>query len=94
MTAPYVKIDPEGILIRMRVEVSQWHIVDAERVVTRCGLFLSHGNEPRPFRDARRPPLRDLCQSVRRGSCGQACPLNGDVPSAMLGGITASGDVG
>ena len=45
MTAPYVDIDPEAILIPMRVETSMWHIIDVERVLTWCGLFLSQGSE-------------------------------------------------
>jgi hypothetical protein len=49
MTAPYVEIDPETILIRMRVAAPLWHIVDAEREVTWCGLFLSQGSERRPL---------------------------------------------
>ncbi len=49
MAAPYVEIDPEGILIRMRVERSRWHIIDAERALTWCSLFLSQGSERRPL---------------------------------------------
>lgn len=49
MTAPYVDIDPEAILIRMRVNASLWHIIDAERALTWCGLFLSQGSERRPL---------------------------------------------
>lgn len=49
MTAPYVEIDPDGILIRKRVQTSRWHIIDAERALTWCGLFLSQGSDRRPF---------------------------------------------
>ena len=59
MAIPYVEIDPEGILIRMRVERSYWHIVDAERELTWCGQFLSQGSERRPFSET--PEVR-RCQ--------------------------------
>jgi hypothetical protein len=49
VTAPYVDIDPEAILIRMRVDPSLWHIIDAERELTWCGLFLSQGSERLPL---------------------------------------------
>jgi hypothetical protein len=49
VTTPYVEIDPEAILIRMRVDASLWHIVDPERDLTWCGLFLSQGSERRPL---------------------------------------------
>jgi hypothetical protein len=49
VTAPSVEIDPEAILIRMRVEASKWHIIDAERALTWCGLFLSQGWERRQW---------------------------------------------
>jgi hypothetical protein len=61
MTTPFVEIDPEGILIPQRldgnalgdqvlqVDVSLWHIVDAEHALTWCGLFLAPGSERRPF---------------------------------------------
>lgn len=53
MSASYVEIDPEAILIpqhlAMEIDVSLWHICDAGRVVTRCGLFLSQGSERRPI---------------------------------------------
>ena len=66
MTALYVlEIDPETILIRMRVDISRWHIIDVDRELTWCGQFLSQGGERRPRRDARRSPLRDLRASVR-----------------------------
>jgi hypothetical protein len=47
--APYPEIDPEAILIRMRVDVSLWHVIDAERDLTWCGLFLSQGSDRRPL---------------------------------------------
>jgi hypothetical protein len=49
VTAPYVDIDPEAVFIRMRVDPSLWHIIDAERELTWCGLFLSQGSERRPL---------------------------------------------
>jgi hypothetical protein len=61
MTAPYVDIDPEAILVPQRLEssalgdnapqedVSRWHIIDAERAQTWCGLFMSRAWERRPF---------------------------------------------
>jgi hypothetical protein len=47
VTARYVDIDPEAIFIRMRVDPSWWHIIDAEHELTWCGLFLSQGSERR-----------------------------------------------
>ena len=50
VTAPYVlEIDPEAIFIRMRVDISWWHIIDVDRELTWCGLFLSQGSERRPL---------------------------------------------
>ena len=49
VTAPYVAIDPEALLIRMRVHTSLWHVIDPERQITWCGLFLSQGSERRPL---------------------------------------------
>lgn len=49
VTAPYVAIDLEAILIRMRADASWRHIIDAERTLTWCGLFLSQGSERRTF---------------------------------------------
>jgi hypothetical protein len=49
MTTPYVEIDPEAILIRMRVDASLSHIVDEERALSWCGLFLSQGSDRRPL---------------------------------------------
>lgn len=60
MTAPYVEIDPEVILIRMQVEVSRWHIIDAEREITWCGLFLSQGSGRRPLSKA---PVDRRCET-------------------------------
>jgi hypothetical protein len=47
VTAPYVDIDPEAVLIRTRVDASLWHIINAEQSLTWCGLFLSQGSERR-----------------------------------------------
>ena len=33
----------------MRVDASWWHIIDAQRSLTWCGLFLSQGSERRSF---------------------------------------------
>jgi hypothetical protein len=61
VTTPYVEIDPESILIRMRVEVSRWHIIDAERGITWCGLFLSQGSERRPFSETPGDVRCEIC---------------------------------
>jgi hypothetical protein len=47
VSTPYVDVDPMAILIRMRVDTSRWHIVDTERELTWCGLFLSQGSDAR-----------------------------------------------
>jgi hypothetical protein len=60
VTTPYVEIDPEAILIRMRVDASLWHIIDAERELTWCGLFLSQGSERRPLSET---PEDRRCQT-------------------------------
>ena len=50
VTAPHVlEIDPQAILVRMRVDISWWHIIDADRELTWCGLFLSQGGQRRPL---------------------------------------------
>lgn len=61
MTVPYVDVDPDAILIPqrfdasalgdgvLREDLSRWHIVDPEREITWCGLFLSQGSERRPL---------------------------------------------
>jgi hypothetical protein len=53
VTAPYLEIDPEAILIpqhlAMEIDVSVWHICDAGQVLTWCGLLLSRGSERRPI---------------------------------------------
>jgi hypothetical protein len=45
VSAPYLEIDPEAILIRVGTDASLWHIIDTERMLTWCGLFLSQGSE-------------------------------------------------
>lgn len=60
MAAPYVDIDPGAILIRMRVETSRWHIIDAERALTLCGLFLSQGSQQRSWSET---PEGRRCQT-------------------------------
>jgi hypothetical protein len=52
VATPFIDVDPEAILIRMQLNASQWHIVDRERDLTCCGLFLSQGSERRPFSEA------------------------------------------
>ena len=47
VSTPYVDVDPMAIFIRMRVDTSRWHIVDTERELTWCGLFLSQGSDIR-----------------------------------------------
>jgi hypothetical protein len=53
MTPQFIEIDPEAILIPqclgMEIDVSVWHICDAGRMVTWCGLLLSRGSERRPL---------------------------------------------
>jgi hypothetical protein len=61
MTAPYIDIDPEAILVRMRVETSRWHIIDAERELTWCGLFLSQGSGRRPLSETPENRRCDIC---------------------------------
>ena len=56
MSIPYVDLDPAAIFIRMRVDTSRWHIVDAERELTWCGLFLSQGSDTRLLSET--PPDR------------------------------------
>ena len=52
VTASYVlEIEPKAILIRMRVDISWWHIIDVDRELTWCGLVLSQGSERRPLSD-------------------------------------------
>ncbi len=60
MAATFIETEPEGILIPPALKVSNpedlfqsnvalWHIVDDERALTWCGLFLSQGSGGRPF---------------------------------------------
>jgi len=53
MTSQFIEIDPEAILIpqhlAMEIDVSLWHICDAGRMVTWCGLLLSRGSERHPL---------------------------------------------
>jgi hypothetical protein len=68
MTAPYVEVDPEAIVVRMRVELSRWHIIDAERGLTWCGLFLSQGSERRLLSETPEDRRCGTCISRFRGS--------------------------
>ena len=51
MSTPYVEIDPQAILIPQHlateIDVSMWHVIDVERAITWCELFLTHGSERR-----------------------------------------------
>jgi hypothetical protein len=45
MTGSYIHIDPEAILIRMRVGAFLWRIVNSEQSLTWYAVFLSQGSE-------------------------------------------------
>jgi hypothetical protein len=68
MRAPYIEIDPEGILIPPSAtelgsgttRASLWHIVDDKTGLTWCGLFLSPGTERRPFSET---PEQRRCET-------------------------------
>ena len=56
MTVPHVGMDPQAILLRPPLEKTaivteglqaMWHIIDAKRALTWCGLFLSGGSDRR-----------------------------------------------
>ena len=59
MSTPYVEMDLQGIFIRQRLDgdvlgdqaleldASLWHLIDVERALTWCGLFLTLGDERR-----------------------------------------------
>jgi hypothetical protein len=53
VSAPYVEVDPQAILISQHLaqelDVSMWHIIDAQREWTWCELFLTQGSELRPL---------------------------------------------
>ena len=63
MTAPFVDIDPEAILVRIRVETSRWHIVDSKRLRTWCGLLLSEGSMRRPLSETPEDRRCETCIS-------------------------------
>ena len=75
MTAPYVDVDPDGILIPQRLDgsalgdnppiedVSRWHIAEPKQKTTWCGLFLSQGNEQRRFSET---PVERRCATCLR----------------------------
>ena len=65
MPAPY-DLEPEAILIRMRVDASLWHII-AESARTWCGLFLSPGSDKRLFSETPEDRRCEIC--ITR--CGQ-----------------------
>ena len=68
MTAQYVEIDPEAILIRMRVDRSLWHVIDVERELTWCGLFMSQGSERRPMSETPEDRRCGICVGRFGGS--------------------------
>jgi len=53
VTIPYTDIDPQAILVPqhlgMELDVSMWHVIDVERALTWCDLFLTQGSERRPW---------------------------------------------
>src|ERR1700761_3850829 len=73
MTAPYVEIDPQGILIPPSLdgsglrfedlleEVPMWHIIDEERALTWCGLFLTQGSDRRLFSETPEDRRCQIC---------------------------------
>ena len=61
VTTPYIDVDPEGILICLRGEASLWHIVDPERELTWCGLFLFQGSESRLFSETPEERRSAIC---------------------------------
>jgi hypothetical protein len=73
MAAPYVNLDPEGVLIlhqRARgesgepaIDGSLWHIIDAERRLTWCGRFLSKTWERRPYSETPSDRRCETCVS-------------------------------
>jgi hypothetical protein len=63
MAAPYIDVDPEAILVRMRVENSRWHIIDEERALTWCGLFLSQGSVRRALSETPEDHRCKICIS-------------------------------
>lgn len=63
MTEPHIDIDPEAILIRTRIGTSRWHIIDAERTLTWCDLFLSRGSEHRSLSET---PEDRRCETCMR----------------------------
>jgi hypothetical protein len=64
MTAPYVEIDPQAILIPQHLakelDVSMWHVIDVERALTWCDLFLTQGSERRQWSET---PEDRRCQT-------------------------------
>jgi hypothetical protein len=63
VTASYVlDVDPNATLIRMRVEISRWHIIDVDRDLTWCGLFLSQGGERRPLSETPEDRRCGICE--------------------------------
>ena len=59
MSTPYVEMDLQGIFIRqdpdfdalgdepLELGASLWHMIDIEKALTWCGLFLKYGSERR-----------------------------------------------
>lgn len=50
-------------MIRMRVDASLWHVIDPERELTWCGLFLSQGSERRPLSETPENRRCETCVS-------------------------------
>jgi hypothetical protein len=73
MATPYVKAGPEAIHIvpsldagslaneARQGDASLWHIIDGERALTWCGLFLSHGSERHPFTETPKDRRCEKC---------------------------------
>jgi hypothetical protein len=72
VTAPYVEIDPEAILVPQHLDgsvlgdnapkedVSRWHIIDPEQESTWCGMSLSRSSERRSLSET---PEDRRCQT-------------------------------
>jgi hypothetical protein len=85
--SPVLEIDPNATLLRMRVDLSRWHIIDVDRDLTWCGLFLSQGDERRPpSKTPEGSRLRDLRASVRN-DVPPVFDLTGMPQSGIWGGL-------
>jgi hypothetical protein len=63
---------------RRRVRVASWHLIDAERALTSCGLDLSYRDPRRPWSeipdDQRCQSCRGRLQRVNHAHAGQRNP--------------------